>query len=78
MFNNSRDPFDNFDRSFNRMTRVFWVMFSLIAVIILAGWIAMATIGVAAYEMGPDAIANKVGHTIGTFLRSVDDAREKQ
>jgi hypothetical protein len=59
----------DFDRNFNRMQRVFWVAFTLVAVVILSVWII---VGVGIYTV----ISNpaSVGNSIADIVRPVANA----
>jgi len=56
-----RNSFDNFDRRFNRMRRLFWVFFTIVTILILGGWLLMGVIGVKVAK-DPEGTAEKVGN----------------
>lgn len=59
----------NFDRDFNRMRRVFWVMFTVVAGMILVIWSAVG-IGIYTVVTNPES----VGNIAADVIRPVADA----
>ena len=63
----------DFDRKFNLMGRVFWVMFAVVAMLIFGQF---ALMGWAGYQLvtDPEGTANFVGTIVGEAVRPVADA----
>jgi hypothetical protein len=63
----------NFDRNFNLMGRLFWVMFAVAAMLIVGQF---ALMGWAGYQLvtDPEGTANFVGTIVGEAVRPVADA----
>lgn len=59
----------NFDRNFNRMNKLFWVMFSVAAVLIVVVWIAVFA-GIYTVVSNPEA----VGTIAADVIRPVAEA----
>jgi hypothetical protein len=62
----------DFDRRFNRMRRIFWIMFGFAAILVLATWLVVGTIGVKVFS-DPEGTAEKAGE----IARSWKDAFNK-
>lgn len=60
----------NFDRSFNRMNRVFWVFFAVVVSLIIAIWI---TVGVGIYTVvtNPEAAGNIAADVIRPVAEAI-------
>lgn len=63
----------DFDRNFNLMGRLFWVMFAVVLTLIVGQF---ALMGWAGYQLvtDPEGTANFVGTIVGEAVRPVADA----
>ena len=46
----TRDPFDKFDKRFNFMWKIFWVMFGVVAAVIIAWYVLIGYVAVKAVD----------------------------
>lgn len=60
----------NFDRNFNRMNKLFWVMFSVAAVLIVVVWIAVF-IGISTLVSNPEAVGNIAADVIRPVAEAI-------
>jgi hypothetical protein len=75
MYRQSNDRFDrDFDRDFNRMRNVFWVMFTLVTIVIVAVWVLVAA-GIYTVVTNPEAIGNGVADVIRPIVETIKEPR---
>lgn len=64
---------NDFDRRFSRMNKIFWIMFSVIACVIVAIWIGVATV-ITAVALDPEWYANKLGTIAAEVIKPIAEA----
>lgn len=62
--------FDRHERSMNRMSKIFWFMFSFVALIIFAYWISVTVLTVKAVQcVGSSACLEETGRLAGSVVK---------
>lgn len=67
---------DNFDRNFNRMNRIFWIMFGVVATFILCVWLLIGT-AIFTVISNPGGVAKTIGNFAAEVIKPIAEATKE-